>query len=162
MKKIIQILFLTFFTVNCAKAGSYNVDEVRVYKTKHRMEMLFEGKITKVYSVMLGRGGIEPKIQEGDKLVPEGKYILDYKNPHSKFNRSIHISYPNKDDVERAKKLGVKPGGDIMIHGMPEFLFDDISFPMLDWTAGCVAVSNGEILEIWDNLEVPMPITIFH
>jgi murein L,D-transpeptidase YafK len=162
MKNIIKLIISLLLTVNCAFAASYNVDEVRVYKTKHRMEMLFEGKVTKVYSVMLGRGGIGQKTQEGDKLVPEGKYTLDFKNPYSKFFRSIHINYPNRDDVERAKKLGVKPGGDIFIHGMPEFLFGELMLSLLDWTAGCVAISNSEMLEIWDNLDVPVTITIFH
>jgi murein L,D-transpeptidase YafK len=154
MKKLIQFLLLTLILDSTLTfAADYQVDEVRVYKTKHRMEMLYKGQITKVYTVMLGRGGMAPKRQEGDKLVPEGKYVLDYKNPHSSFYRSIHISYPNEADIERARDEGVNPGGDIMLHGMPS---------LLDWTAGCIAVTNKEILEIWNNLEVPTKITIFH
>ena len=166
------LTFLLFIFSTLTFAASYDVDEVRVYKTKHRMEMLFKGKITKVYTVMLGRGGMEPKRKEGDKRVPEGKYMLDYKNPYSKFYRSIHITYPNVEDIARAKKMGVKPGGDIFVHGMPEFYQDmervmdekalNIAFPLIDWTAGCVAVSNSEMTEIWENVEVPIPITIYH
>lgn len=134
--------------------------------------MLFEGKVVKKYTVMLGRGGLAPKRQEGDNLVPEGKYVLDYKNPYSKFYRSIHISYPNKEDIERAKKAGVKPGFDIFVHGMPNFLTDYDSTPdgdkvnellgLKDWTAGCIAVTNAEMAEIFQTVEVPIPITIFH
>lgn len=171
-KLMIKFFGLTLLTFNFALAADYNVDEVRVYKTRHRMEMLYEGKVTKVYTVMLGRGGMAPKRQEGDKRVPEGKYILDYKNPYSKFYRSIHITYPNREDIERARQMGVNPGGEIFLHGMPNYYTDlqelltedalNIAFPLIDWTAGCVAVSNKEMQEIWDNVEVPTPITIFH
>lgn len=167
-----KILVSILVCINFAFAADYNVDEVRVYKTRHRMEMLYDGKVTKVYAVMLGKGGMAPKRQEGDKRVPEGKYILDYKNPYSKFYRSIHITYPNKEDIERARELGVNPGGEIFLHGMPNYYTDlqgiltqealNIAFPMIDWTAGCVAVSNKEMQEIWENIEVPTPITIFH
>ena len=164
MKNLISALIL--FTSFAANASNYNVDEVRVYKSKHRMEMLFEGKITQTYTVMLGRGGVGPKAKKGDNLVPEGKYTLDYKNPHSKYYRSIHISYPNKIDLERAKKLGVNPGGDIFIHGMPNLLSEidpdaQTIIPLFDWTAGCIAVINRSMTDIWDNLDVPLPITIY-
>jgi murein L,D-transpeptidase YafK len=173
MKNLIKLFLVsTLINLNFANAADYKVDEVRVYKTRHRMEMLYDGKITKVYTIMLGRGGLGPKRQEGDKKVPEGKYVLDFKNPYSKFFRSIHISYPNADDIERAKLLGVNPGGDIFLHGMPNYFSElesilskealNIAFPYIDWTAGCVAVLNNEMQEIWDNVEVPTPITIFH
>lgn len=170
MKTFLAILLT--FTSTTLMATIYNVDEVRVYKTKHRMEMLFEGNITKVYTVMLGRGGMAPKRQEGDKLVPEGEYILDYKNPYSNFYRSIHLTYPNADDIKRAKEMGVNPGFDIFVHGMPRFYSDldeilderimNLIFKKGDWTAGCIAVQNYEMQEIWDSVEVPTPITIYH
>ena len=153
----VLIAFILFSFTLFASAAEYKVDEVRVYKLKHRMEMLFEGKITKVYNVMLGRGGMAPKRQEGDKRVPEGEYILDLKNPYSKFYRSIHISYPNEDDIKRAEDMGVNPGNEIFIHGQPK-----IFKPSGDWTAGCIAVTNNEMAEIWHNIEVPVKITIFH
>lgn len=183
MNTLLSALLVFFSSSLFAQAmvqGQYPVDEVQVYKTKHRMHMLFEGKITKTYKVMLGRGGMDPKRQEGDNLVPEGKYILDFRNPESKFYKSIHISYPNEADLERAKREGVDPGGDIFIHGMPNNLaeLDDVLrelkmeglaeftikglFPRLDWTAGCVAVKDKEMEEIWQNVKEPTPITIFH
>lgn len=161
--------------------AEYPVDQIKVFKSKHRMEMLFEGKVTKTYKVMLGRGGMEPKRKEGDNLVPEGKYELDYRNPESRFYKSIHITYPNAQDIERARREGVNPGYDIFIHGMPnnlaeindvltdlnlEGIDDEIMealFPRIDWTAGCVAVKNDEMEEIWQNVkELPTPITIYH
>ena len=170
MKKIISLIII-FVSTNIM-AASYDVDEVHVYKTRHIMEMRFKGKVTKFYNVMLGRGGMEPKVMEGDLRVPEGKYMLDFKNPYSKFYRSIHISYPNKMDIAHARKLGVKPGGEIFIHGMPNLLTELDKSPdgesvnkmlgILDWTAGCVAVTNSEMTEIYLNIEAPTPIEIFH
>ena len=171
MKTVFVIFFILIST--SLNAAIYEVDEVRVYKTKHKMEMLYQGNVTKVYTVMLGRGGMAPKKQEGDKLVPEGQYILDYKNPYSNFYRSIHLTYPNPDDIKRAQEMGVNPGFDIFIHGMPkwysdlETILDERIMNFLykkkgDWTAGCIAVQNYEMQEIWDNVEVPTPITIYH
>ena len=182
--KILYSLILSLFCLGLSAQElaptHYKVDEVRVYKTKHRMQMLFEGKVQKTYKVMLGRGGMDPKRKEGDNLVPEGSYILDYRNPQSKFYRSIHISYPDAADIERARREGVNPGGDIFIHGMPNNVAEiddvlrdlglegidqdtiEIMFPRIDWTAGCVAVKNNEMEEIWQNVKEPTPITIFH
>lgn len=174
MNTLITFIVLTLSTQ--LYSAEYQVDSVRVYKTQHRMEMMFQGEVTKVYTVMLGRGGMAPKRQEGDKRVPEGEYELDYKNPYSKFYRSIHITYPNLEDIERAKKMGVNPGFDIFIHGMPNYysalsmIMDDDSMDLLfenrgDWTAGCIAVENYEMKEIWENMDIefaPIPITIYH
>jgi murein L,D-transpeptidase YafK len=159
MKTLLTFTFLLIATQ--LYSAEYKVDAVRVYKSKHIMEMLFEGEVTKTYKVMLGRGGMGPKIQEGDKKVPEGEYMLDFKNPYSDFYRSIHISYPNQNDMDNAAKLGVKPGQDIYIHGMPNI---KLKKKQGDWTAGCVAVENYQMREIWNNLQVekaPIPITIY-
>ncbi|MGZ3789705.1 MAG: L,D-transpeptidase family protein [Bacteriovorax sp.] len=161
------LLLITIFTSRSLLANEIN--EVRVYKAKHRMDMLASGKVVKSYKVMLGRGGKSAKRKQGDNLVPEGQYILDYKNPDSLFYKSIHISYPNDEDVRRASEEGVEPGGDIMIHGYPnhpkplfKFLKRMGLIKFVDWTAGCVSVDDGEMEEIFNDIEVPMPITIFH
>nr|BDT29652.1 L,D-transpeptidase family protein [Bacteriovorax sp. HI3] len=173
MKKIMTTLMALFITT-LTTAEAYQVDEVRVYKTRHRMEMLYQGEITKVYTVMLSRGGMAPKRREGDKLVPEGEYRFDYKNPYSSFYKSIHINYPNPEDVARARDMRVNPGFEIFLHGMPNYLnelsviLDDGSLELLfpgvgkDWTAGCIALTNREMQEVWDNLEPPVMITIYH
>lgn len=144
------------------------------------MDMLFQGKVIKSYRVMLGKGGKDRKLKAGDSLVPEGRYILDEANPYSKFFRSIHINYPNRADIERAEKAGVDPGKDIFLHGMPED-FQSITdwlrkhhlerfgenfirrlMVFFDWTAGCVAVRDRDIAEIYNHFEGPTPITIYH
>ncbi len=165
MKKIV---FLFVFSL-AQLLHAQDIDEVHVYKSKHQLNLISAGKVVKSYSVMLGRGGRGPKRQEGDLLVPEGKYFLDFKNPESLFHKSIHISYPNEDDLRRANEDGVDPGGDIMIHGYPNYPKPFFKFlrkigliKKIDWTAGCVALDNQEMEEIFENLEVPLPITIYH
>lgn len=155
-------------------------DEVKVYKSKHRMDMLFEGHIVKSYHVMLGKGGRGPKVKEGDSLVPEGKYILDEKNPYSKYFRSIHINYPSPEDIERAERDGVDPGKDVFLHGLPND-FNKISdwlkkhhlekfgekiirkvMILFDWTQGCVALKDHDMDEVFNQFDGPTPITIYH
>jgi len=172
--KLIFLLLFSFSTY-----ANLLVDEVKVYKKKHVMELLYHGHVMKKYKVMLGRGGLKPKREEGDLRVPEGQYILDYKNPQSKFFRSLHISYPNEQDIERAKRDGVEPGGDVMIHGLPNTDSEIIEWlrekaikiknkkilskilPRFDWTQGCIAVSDTEMKEIFDSISTPIPITIY-
>lgn len=164
--KTFSFLFLLLFSLS---AFSMEADEVRVYKSKHRMELLFQGKVVKTYRVMLGRGGNGPKRKRGDNKVPEGKYFLDYKNSESQFYKSLHVSYPNEEDKRRAAEAGVDPGGDIMIHGYPnrpkplfKFLKKMGLIKLVDWTAGCVAVDDDEMEEIFNALEEQTPITIYH
>ena len=80
---------------------------------------LFSGEtVIKTYTVALGRGGLSPKQREGDHLTPEGLYQIDHRSKDSRFYRALHVSYPNEADRDRARKLGINPGGDIMIHGI--------------------------------------------
>jgi murein L,D-transpeptidase YafK len=161
---------ITIFTILlCFTLSAQEIDEVRVYKSKRRMDLLSNSNVVKSYRVMLGRGGKGPKRKQGDNLVPEGRYTLDFKNPKSQFYKSIHVSYPNEDDVQRAHEAGVEPGGDIMIHGYPnrpkpffKFLQKIGLIKRTNWTAGCMAVDDQEMDEIFKNIEVPIPITIFH
>lgn len=133
------------------------------------MDLISQGRVIKSYRVMLGRGGNKPKRKQGDNLVPEGKYIIDYKNPDSQFYKSLHISYPNEEDKRKASEAGVEPGGDIMIHGYPnkpkplfKFLKKMGLIKLVDWTAGCVAIDDGEMEEIYHAIEEHTPVTIFH
>lgn len=114
------------------------------------MVLLRKGRVLKTYKIALGRNPVGPKVRKGDGKTPEGLYRIDYRNPKSAFHLSLHISYPNHFDVERAKALGVSPGGDIMIHGLkkgPDWI--SRVHHMFNWTEGCVAVTNEEIDEIW-------------
>jgi murein L,D-transpeptidase YafK len=162
---------LIFFFLICSSFALWasEYDEVKVYKSKHRMDMLFHGEVVRSFKVMMGRGGKSAKRKAGDNLVPEGQYTLDYKNPDSLFFKSLHISYPNDDDIQRAHEAGVEPGGDIMIHGYPNHptaffkLLKRLGLiKLVDWTAGCISVDDTEMEEIFNSIEAPTPITIYH
>jgi murein L,D-transpeptidase YafK len=114
------------------------------------LQLLKSGQIIQTYKIALGDNPIGHKQQEGDEKTPEGSYILDWRNSKSAYYKSIHISYPNKNDKEQAKHLGIPPGGDIMIHGTNKQTAWLGKWQHLrDWTNGCIAVSNEEMDEIW-------------
>jgi murein L,D-transpeptidase YafK len=132
-----------------------------ILKKDHVLELLAGGKVIKTYKVALGRGGLAPKQQEGDGRTPEGHYVIDSRNVESHYHRALHISYPNADDRQRAARLGVSPGGAIMIHGLPNGMgMLGASHRLYDWTLGCVAVADEEIDEIWDLVPVGTPVEI--
>ena len=101
------------------------------------------------------------KQQEGDFRTPEGSYFIEAKNPDSDYFLSLKVSYPNAADLAHARERGVDPGGQIMIHGLPnEPKFDEASYRGLDWTDGCIAVSNSDMVDLWRLTTVAMPIEI--
>ena len=107
-------------------------------------------EVLKTYSVALGTVPVGAKEKQGDHKTPEGNYVIDARNSHSRFHLALHISYPRAEDKARARKLGVSPGGDIMIHGLESrFAFLGALHRQTDWTDGCIAVTNPEIEEIW-------------
>jgi murein L,D-transpeptidase YafK len=137
-------------------------DSAAVYKSERKMILYSGGKEIRTYSISLGKNPVGPKQKEGDKKTPEGNYILDRRITNSKYHLAIHISYPNEQDRLNAEKLGVSPGGDIMLHGLPnklEFLEDYYS--NTDWSDGCIAVTNDEIEEIWKTVDDGTQITIY-
>jgi murein L,D-transpeptidase YafK len=124
------------------------------------MELMCNGKVLKTYKVALGRRS-GPKEREGDLRTPEGKYVIDRRNRQSSCHRSLHVSYPNAADRARARRLGVSPGGDISIHGLPNgYGYIGAAHRQHDWTYGCIAVTDGEIEEIWKLVENGTPIEI--
>ncbi len=134
------------------------IDKVRVYKSKRFLEVLQNDQVIKSYPIRLGFNPIGHKTTEGDGKTPEGLYTLDWRNPNSQFYKSLHISYPNADDIAQAKARGVSAGSAIMIHGSPNSLnatptteLYDKLLPK-DWTHGCIAVSNQDMDELWENI----------
>ncbi len=139
-------------TASCQARAEPRVhaDHVVVFKAKRELQLLKDGKVLRTYKVALGTEPIGPKTQHGDHRTPEGNYILDFRNAHSQFYKSIHISYPNAAERAQARKRRVSPGGDIMIHGLPNGMGSIGKMHLLrDWTDGCIAVTNEEIEEIW-------------
>lgn len=136
-------------------------DRVIVMKKDRTLTLMNRDKVLKVYKVALGGDPVGPKRMEGDHRTPEGTYILDRRNSKSKYYRSIHISYPSVEDRERAHNLGVSPGGDVMVHGLPNgFGWLGASHRAQDWTDGCIAVTDQEMDEIWNAVPDGTPIEI--
>ena len=136
------------------------IDKVEVYKSERRLELWRQGKLIKSYRISLGGNPIGHKQREGDSRTPEGDYIIDWRNPNSRFHKSLHISYPNAEDKRRARAQGVAPGGDIMIHGLPNGVEAAPMISQFDWTDGCIAVNNREIEEIWQAVPNGTAITL--
>lgn len=136
-------------------------DRIIVHKRARTMELMHAGKVLKTYKIALGRESIGPKTRQGDHRTPEGVYVIDSRNAQSHFHRSLHISYPNAADRENARRLGVSPGGDIFIHGLPNgYGFVGAGHRARDWTDGCIAVTDQEIEEIWKLVVIGTPVEI--
>lgn len=157
--KIFILFLFTFLTLNAF--SNIKADKVIVNKSQGKLFLMKKGEVIKAYHVVFGANHKGHKQKEGDERTPEGKYILDYKKENSSFYKAIHISYPNKRDKENAKKLKVNPGGFIMIHGQKNN-FGFLSFIMqrFNWTDGCIAVSNSQMDEIWEAIDIKTPIEI--
>jgi tetratricopeptide (TPR) repeat protein len=124
-------------------------DKILIEKKERKLTLLSKGRVLKTYKIALGGNTNGPKERQGDNKTPEGNYVIDSRNENSRYHRSLHISYPNEKDKRRAKELGVSPGGDIMIHGIKNgFSWVDDFHTDVDWTKGCIAVTDEEIEEI--------------
>jgi murein L,D-transpeptidase YafK len=132
-----------------------SVDRILIEKNKRTMSLMSGTEVLKTYKVALGKQPTGPKERQGDHKTPEGIYAVDAKVSNSKFHKALHISYPNSVDRERAKKLGVSPGGDVEIHGIGEgWEWLGAKHRLYDWTDGCIAVTNEEIDEIYPLVRV--------
>jgi len=136
-------------------------DAVVVRKSERRLYLMRHGEVLRSYKVALGLEPQGPKIQSGDFRTPEGHYLLARRNPRSDYFLSILVSYPNDDDVERARRSHVDPGGEIMIHGLPNTLSHSPSYyAKSDWTDGCIALSDSDMVEVWLMTRDNIPIEI--
>jgi murein L,D-transpeptidase YafK len=147
--------------VGSKTAAPERADSVLILKKDHVLELLAGGKVMRSYKVALGSGGLAAKERAGDARTPEGHYTIDSRNEHSAYHKALHVSYPNDEDRRRAAKLGVSPGGSIMIHGLPNGKgWIGAAHRTIDWTLGCVAVTDDEIDEIWRLVPVGTPVEI--
>jgi murein L,D-transpeptidase YafK len=138
-----------------------SADHVLVDKRARTLTLLRGGRPLKTYDVSLGGSPAGHKRQEGDERTPEGRYVLDYRNPNSAAHLSLHVSYPDSADAIRARASGVQPGGMIMVHGITNGLgWLGRLHRLMDWTDGCIAVTNGEMDEIWRAVPDGTPIEI--
>ena len=134
---------------------------VVVSKSKRQLELRRGNQLLRRYRISLGLNPIGHKQYEGDFRTPEGKYLLTRRNPRSEFFLSIAVSYPDSKDLARARRAGVRPGGLIMVHGLP----NDPRWPPehyagQDWTDGCIALNNADMMEFWMLVQSGTPIHI--
>lgn len=150
---------------SAARASAYDArfpaDSIVVEKSAHRLSLFQRGRAVRTYLVALGQEPVGDKVRIGDLRTPEGSFRIEARNPASRYHRSLRISYPDAAHRERARSLGVSPGGDIMIHGLPaRQAYVGAAHRDFDWTEGCIAVTNEEIEEIWSAVPVGTPIHI--
>jgi murein L,D-transpeptidase YafK len=136
-------------------------DRILLDKSEHRLTVFKDGKRVRSFRVALGRGGLAPKQRQGDNRVPEGRYRITGRNPASAFYRSLKIGYPTPAQRAAARARGVNPGGDIFIHGLPNGRgWLGSNHRRVDWTHGCIAVTNAELDWLWRNIRDGTPIEI--
>ncbi|WP_152225285.1 murein L,D-transpeptidase family protein [Pseudomonas sp. SCB32] len=153
MRWLIAVLCLTFAAFSNASATPTldgHIDKILVLKSERKLQLMSNGKILKSYRVSLGKRPQGPKLAEGDNRTPEGFYWIDWRKTSDKYNLSMHISYPNARDVAKAREKNLSPGGMIMIHGTPlDDEYPEWYFSTLDWTNGCIAMTNSDLREVW-------------
>ncbi|MFC3606660.1 L,D-transpeptidase family protein [Stutzerimonas tarimensis] len=155
MRCLLVLLCLAFvpFAQASAPASSLQgrlIDKVLVIKSERQLHLVSRGETLKSYRVSLGKQPVGHKQREGDQRTPEGFYWLDWRKKSENYNLAMHISYPNARDRERARAAGVSPGNMIMLHGTPvDDEYPEWFFHTLDWTEGCIALTNADMREVW-------------
>ncbi|MAT50099.1 MAG: hypothetical protein CMK32_02820 [Porticoccaceae bacterium] len=160
---LLVLLVLPFHGL-ASSALSLHADKVLVDKSHKRLYLIRGGEVLRDYPIVLGKNPVGHKERAGDGKTPEGEYTLDWRNPDSKFYRSIHISYPNERDMQKAQERQQDPGDLIMIHGSPAWV-PSVQWAKQwlhreDWTDGCIAVTNDIMDEIWNLVPDGTPIVI--
>jgi murein L,D-transpeptidase YafK len=152
---------LAVFLSSAWAGTSERADKLVVNKSKRELLLCRDGVVIRSYKVALGKNPVGPKAHQGDSRTPEGAYTISGRNAASAYHKSLRISYPSAADRERARRQGVDPGGDIMIHGLPNgYGYIGAAHRLADWTDGCIAVTNAEIEEIWNLVADGTPIQI--
>lgn len=135
------------------------VERIVIEKAARRMQLYQDGRVVRTYRIALGFTPEGDKEQQGDGKTPEGEFVIDRRNARSAFHLSVGLNYPRPDDIRRAAAGGHDPGGDIFIHGQPNAVPDGFMLRG-DWTAGCIAVTNREMREIWAVTPIGTPVEI--
>jgi murein L,D-transpeptidase YafK len=144
------------------KYATPKADRIVVYKAERRLELHRGSTVLRTYHIALGRHPVGPKLERGDGKTPEGTYFIDRRNMASEYHLSMHLSYPGPADVKRAAARNIDPGGNILIHGEPNILNHEGKARLLkDWTAGCIALSNTDVDEIWRLVDDGIAVDIY-
>ena len=144
-----------------AASAPFSADSIVVDKSDRQLTLYRDGSPVRRYLVALGQQPVGDNVRQGDMRTPEGLFRIEARNPRSRYQLALRISYPDAAHAARARALGVSPGGDIMIHGLPtRQAWVGAAHRDFDWTEGCIAVTNAEIEEIWSAVPVGTPIHI--
>lgn len=160
MKTLLFTLLLILSHNALAFSDRPAADLVLVKKSERKMFLIKNNTVFREYAISLGKRPVGHKQHRGDYRTPEGEYKIDFRNRNSKFHLSLHINYPNQQDRLKASQLGVDPGGDIFIHGLPNGKNMPLVYEGVDWTRGCIAVNNLQIREIASYVADGTPIRI--
>jgi len=149
--RLLGVAIATLLIPGLVQAGEFPVaDRVVIEKAARVLHLMQDGEAFRTFKIALGTRPTGDKLREGDFKTPEGRYLLDTRNPNSDFFLSIHVSYPDAADRREASDLGYSPGGAIMIHGQPNVpSYSEAYYRTQDWTNGCIAVSNSDMIDIW-------------
>jgi murein L,D-transpeptidase YafK len=160
---LLGLALCTFATLRVACAEEVALgDRIVVHKAEHKLYLYSGSRLLGTYKVALGLSPVGQKERERDFRTPEGRYFLARRNARSEYFLALQVSYPNKDDEERAHKNGWAPGGSIMIHGFPNApKHPSAYYASNDWTDGCIALSNSDMVEVWMRTQDNIPIDIF-
>lgn len=159
IRSLVALLLVTLFSN--ALSAVEKADLVLVEKGKSELSLLRSGQVIAKYHVVFGADPVGHKLQEGDNKTPEGRYMLDFKKPNSAYYKAFHVSYPNSNDVERARAAGVSPGGNIMVHGQKNgFGWAAAIAQEFNWTQGCIAMTNEDMDAMWLLVDAGTPIEI--
>ena len=140
-----------------------DIDNILVEKANRKIYLRNGEDVIRTYKISLGKNPVGAKVKSGDNKTPEGNYYISRHNPKSAYHLSLKISYPNAEQTKAAEEGNYSAGGDIMIHGFPNkipALVFKFWHKYMDWTAGCIAVTNDEIEEIYNLVKDGTPITI--
>lgn len=178
MKRTAKILLLIFILILVLITAGYFMEQKKEYKideslkgkvnlilvekSKRQLSIYHDDELLKTYKISLGKNPVGHKQFEGDSKTPEGVYFIDGKNPKSRYFLNLGISYPNEKDKEYAAKHNKSAGGDIKIHGLPNGF--SMAKPLFDiygdWTQGCIAVSNEDMAELYEIIDIGTKIEI--
>lgn len=161
LRLLITSLIVYYFYPEQKLSSTIKIDLLVVYKSKRKLMVYSNGQLIKSYKISLGKNPIGDKEFEGDKKTPEGIYFINDKNPNSGYYKNLGISYPNEQDIEFSKKLGKPTGGDVKIHGLRNGIGFIGKFQRwYDWTAGCIALTDQEVEELYNTVDIGTKIEI--
>ncbi len=153
LSSVLAVTTVALFPSRTFAQATEQADRILVLKSERRLLLMQDDEVLKSFWIALGRRPVGQKIERGDGRTPEGLYRIVGRTKDSLFYRALELSYPNEADKQRARERGVNPGGDILIHAVPDgYEPTGAGVRMIDWTNGCIAVTNADMDEIWDRV----------